>query len=135
VDAVDALTEMTDQPTGGDVPTDEPPIHGTPTGPPDRAPAADRRRRGVLSGLAGVGLCVLWIMGIGVVVAQVVSVSGGRPGPGALAVGGHLAGAVVAVFCYRTVSRRRGLPRLLGLLALLAILVLLLWFYWWSPVR
>jgi hypothetical protein len=122
---------MTDKPTGGDdARTEELPVVPSPSESPARG-----RSGGLVPGVAGVVLCVLWIMGIGMVVAQLVSAQQDRPGPGALAVGAHVAAAVLGVVSYRAVSRNPGLPRLLGLIVLLAMTVALLWFFWWSPAR
>jgi hypothetical protein len=94
------------------------------------APAARPRR----SVVAGVLTAVLVLLGIGMVVAQVVGAAQHHPGPGALAVGAHVAGAVVGIWCYRLASQRSGLARWLGFVALPVITVVLLWFFWWSPV-
>ena len=119
-----------DNTTPLDGPTDELPVAATPASPP-AATAGD----GATPAVAGVVLAALWIMGIGLIVAQVVSAAHHVPGPGAVAVILHMAGAVAGVFCYRATSRHRGLPRLLGLLAILAITAALLWYFWWSPAR
>lgn len=118
---------MTEQ--SGEGPTDELPVAATP------AESPSVRGGGWAPSVAGVVLCVLWIMGVGMIVAQIVSAGEHDPGPGALTVGLHVGGAIAGVFCYRAVSRNRGLPRLLGLLAILAITIALLWFFWWSPAR
>jgi hypothetical protein len=88
-------------------------------------PARSRR-----SGLVGVLAVVPVIMGVGMLVAQIVSSAYGRPGPGALAVGAHLAGAVVGVGCYQVAIRRRGLVRVAALVVLPLVIVGLLWFFW-----
>lgn len=93
------------------------------------APAARPPR----SMVAGVLTAVLVLLGLGMVVAQVVGAAQHHPGPGALAVGAHVAGAVVGIWCYRLVGRS-GLVRWLGFVALPVIIVVLLWFFWWSPV-
>lgn len=125
------MNNATDQPTDSDdAPTAELHITASEAGAPD---AGSRGR--FVPGAAGAVLCVLWIMGIGMVVAQLVSGQQDRPGPGALAVGAHVVAAVIGVVAYRAASRHRGLPRLLGLLVLLAMTVALVWFFWWSPAR
>lgn len=105
-----------------------------PTEPlPASSPAADGGRpRG--SAIAGVLTAVLVIMGIGMVVAQIVSGANGRPGPGALTVGAQVAGAVVGVACYRVgvVGPRRGAVRVAALVCQPVVTVLLLWFCWFS---
>jgi predicted anti-sigma-YlaC factor YlaD len=93
-----------------------------------------RPRRSVVAGTAGVLTAVLVLLGIGMVVAQVVGAAQHHPGPGALAVGAHVAGAVVGIWCYLLASRRSGLVRWLGFVALPVVTVVLLWFFWWSPV-
>jgi hypothetical protein len=107
-----------------------------PTGTSRAEPSTDAKPSvpggGLVAGVSGVLVCVLLIMGVGMIVAQFVSGHNGQPGPGALTVGAHVAGAVVGVFCYR-LSRGRGIGRLLGLLAVVLITVALLWFFWWSP--
>jgi predicted anti-sigma-YlaC factor YlaD len=99
--------------------------------PANAVPA--RPSRSVVAGTAGVLTAVLVLLGVGMVVAQVVGAAQHHPGPGALAVGAHVAGAVVGIWCYR-LARRSGRVRWLGLVALPAITVVLLWFFWWSPV-
>lgn len=101
----------------------EAPTDAVPTRPP----------RSVLAGTAGVLTAVLVLLGLGMVVAQVVGAAQHHPGPGALAVGAHVAGAVVGIWCYRLVGRS-GFVRWLGFVALPVIIVVLLWFFWWSPV-
>jgi hypothetical protein len=123
---MDAADAMTGEPAAEDGPTRELRVGGTP---------AATRPGGFLSGVAGVGLCVLWIMAVGLVVAQIVSAGQDRPGPGAFAVGSHVLAALVGVGCYRAVRGGRGLARLLGLCVLSVVLVVLLWFFWWSPAR
>jgi hypothetical protein len=99
----------------------------------DQPPARQRPPGGgLVAGVSGVVLCVLLIMAVGLVVAQIVSRHGGQPGPGAITVGSHVAGLLVGVVCYRF-GRGRGRRALLGLLGSLVIAVLLLWFFWWSP--
>jgi hypothetical protein len=95
------------------------------------APAA-RPARSVITGTAGVLVAVLVFLGVGMVVAQVVGAAQHHPGPGALAVGAHVAGAVVGIWCYRLV-RRSGLVRWLGFAALPVLIVVLLWVFWWLP--
>lgn len=75
---------------------------------------------------------VLVIMGVGMLVAQIVSSVSGWPGPGALAVGAHLAGTVVGVACYRVVQRRHGAARVAALLVLPLVIGVLLWLFWLS---
>jgi ABC-type Co2+ transport system permease subunit len=87
---------------------------------------------GLVPGVSGVVLCVLLIMAVGLVVAQIASRDGGRPGPGPITIGVHIAGLAAGFVCYRF-SRGRGPRRVLGLLAILVVAGLLLWFYWWSP--
>lgn len=113
-----------------DVPTTELPVGTT-----NAAEAPAVTGGGRTPAVAGVVLSVLWIMGIGMVTAQVISAAQHVPGPGPVAVGVHVAAAVVGVLCYRATSRHRGLPRLIGLLVLLAVVVGLLWYFWWSPAR
>ena len=98
--------------------------------PTDALPA--RQSRSVVAGTAGVLTAVLVLLGIGMVVAQIVGAVQHHPGPGALAVGAHVAGAVVGILCYRLVGRS-GFVRWLGFVALPVITVGLLWVFWWSP--
>jgi hypothetical protein len=98
----------------------------------DELPVARPAGGGLVPGVVGVVLCVLLIMGVGLLIAQFMGGHDDQPGPGALTVGAHLAGVVVGVFCYRS-SRRTGLARLLGLVGILVVAILLLWFFWWSP--
>jgi predicted anti-sigma-YlaC factor YlaD len=104
-------------------------------GPADALPVpVARPNRSVVAGTAGVLTAVLVLLGIGMVVAQVVGAAQHHPGPGALAVGAHVAGAVVGIWCYRLVrSTRSGIVRVLGFVALPVITAALLWFFWWSP--
>jgi hypothetical protein len=113
-----------------DAPTDELPVASSAAESP-----ASGSGGGAVPAVAGIVLCILWIMSIGLIVAQIVSAGRHDPGPGALAVGLHVAGALAGVACYRATSRHRGLPRLLGLLVILAITTALLWYFWWSPAR
>lgn len=87
---------------------------------------------GLVSGIAGVLVCVLLIMTVGLVVAKIVSGPDHQPGPDPLAIGAHVAGLLVGVVGYR-MTRRPGLGRALGLAGVLVATVLLLWFFWWSP--
>jgi predicted anti-sigma-YlaC factor YlaD len=119
-DARETSEEMT-TPTSMEAPTDALP-----------APAA-RPPRSLVAGTAGVLTAVLVLLGIGMAVAQVVGAAQHHPGPGALAVGAHVAGAVVGIWCYRLASRRSGLVRWLGFVALPVLVVVLLWVFWWSP--
>jgi hypothetical protein len=114
----ETAAEMT-TPTAMDAPTDALPAPAT---RPPRSLAA------------GVLVAVLVLLGIGMVVAQVVGAAQHHPGPGALAVGAHMAGAVLGVWCYRLATRRSGLVRWLGFAALPVLIVALLWFFWWLPV-
>lgn len=102
--------------------------------PDDETPPEQPRasRGGLIRGVAGVFVCVLLIMAVGLVVAQLVSAHNHQPGPGGLSIGAHVLGAIAGVVGYRY-TRRTGLARLFGLLAVLLITVLLLWFFWWSP--
>lgn len=87
---------------------------------------------GLVPGIAGTALCVLLIMAIGLIIAQLVGHDGSKPGPGGVIVGAHVAAAVVGVVCYRF-TRRPGLGRLIGFVAILVIVVLVLALFWWSP--
>lgn len=87
---------------------------------------------GLVPGIAGVLVCVLLIMAVGLVVAKIVSGPDHQPGPGPLAIGAHVAGLVVGVVGYR-MTRRPGLGRALGLVGVVVVTLLLLWFFWWSP--
>lgn len=98
---------------------------------PEPIPAAGS---GLVPGVAGVLLCVLLIMAVGVIVAQFVGAGRAQPGPGATVIAAHVAAAVAGLFCYRF-SRRVGPQRLLGLAAIVLVTVLLLWFFWWSPTQ
>lgn len=133
------MSNVTDQQADGDentMPVDAPTVElPITTTTPAESPAKDTLTKGILPRAAGVLLCVLWIMGIGLLVAQIVASRQHRPGPGPLAVGAHLAVAVTALLCYRATSRNQGLPRLLGFLIMVAITVALLWYFWWSPAR
>jgi hypothetical protein len=100
--------------------------------PTDALPAPTTRPSQSL--VAGVLVAVLVLLGIGMVVAQVVGAAQHHPGPGALAVGAHVAGAVVGIWCYRLAGRRSGLVRWLGFAALPVLIVALLWIFWWLPV-
>jgi hypothetical protein len=113
-----------------DTPTDELPIGGGQQDEPAARPKPPGG--GLLAGISGVVFCILLIMAVGLVFAQITSGHNGQPGPGAITVGAHIAGVLAGFFCYR-LSRGRGLRGLLGLLAILVVAGLLLWFYWWSP--
>jgi predicted anti-sigma-YlaC factor YlaD len=102
--------------------------------PTDALPApAARPPRGLVAGTSGVLAAVLALLGVGMVVAQVVGAAQHHPGPGALAVGAHVAGAVAGIWCYRLATRRSGLVRWLGFVALPVLIAALLWFFWWLP--
>lgn len=105
-------------------PTDELPT--TPTPAETRRPARTNAIAGVLTG-------VLVIMGVGMLVAQIVSAVNGQPGPGALAVGAHLAGAVIGVCCYQVAIRRTGRLKVAALVVLPLVIVVLTWVFWLSP--
>jgi hypothetical protein len=119
-----------------DPPTDELPVgvRAEPADDPVTEPVAKLKPPGggFVPGVAGVVLCGLLIMAVGLVIAQITSGHHGQPGPAPITVGAHIAGLVAGFVCYRF-SRGRGLRRLLGLLGILVIAGLLLWFYWWSP--
>jgi hypothetical protein len=102
--------------------------------PSPTEPVATPKRPGggLVSGVAGVVVCVLVIMAVGMVVAQVVSGRDHQPGPGAAAVTWHVVGAVAGIVGYR-LTRRSGPIRLAAMLGVLVVAVLLLWFFWWSP--
>jgi hypothetical protein len=100
--------------------------------PTDEVAAARPAGGGLVPGVAGVLLCVLLIMGVGMLLAQLMGGHDDQPGPGAFAVGAHLAGVVAGFVGYRF-SRRTGLSRLLGLAGVVVVAVLLLWFFWWAP--
>jgi hypothetical protein len=103
---------------------------------PTADPPPDPRRptRSVRAGIAGILAAVLVILAIGMIVAQIVSARSHQPGPGALAVGAHVAGAIAGICCYRLTTRHRPvLATVLSFLALPLITGLLLWFFWWSP--
>lgn len=104
-----------------------------PIAEPIAEPAAARRPGGgLVSGVAGVLVCVLLIMAVGMIVAQVLSGHDHQPGPGTLTIVWHVLAAAGGVVCYR-LTRRAGAVRLVALGAIVAITVLLLWFFWWSP--
>lgn len=94
-------------------------------------PDAPRAARG--SAIAGVLTAMLVIMGVGLLVAQIVSAANGQPGPGAVAVGSHLAGAAVGIGCYRVTVRRRGWSRVAALSVLSVVTVVLLALFWLAP--
>ena len=119
-DSQETADEMT-TPTSMETPTDALP-----------APAA-RPPRSLVAGTAGVLTAVLVLLGIGMVVAQVVGAAQHHPGPGALAVGAHVAGALMGIWCYRLATRRSGPLRWLGFVALPVLILVLLWVFWWSP--
>lgn len=100
--------------------------------PSAEPPGSPRSGGGPIAAVSGVVMIALLIMGIGMVIAQLTSAQHHQPGPGALAVGAHAAGAVVGVVCYGY-SRRKGSGRLIALLVTVATALLLLWFFWWSP--
>jgi len=94
-------------------------------------PDASRAVRG--SAVAGVLTAILVIMGVGLLVAQIVSGANGQPGPGAVTVGAHLAGAAVGIGCYRLTVRRRGWSRVAALSVLSLVTVVLLALFWFLP--
>jgi hypothetical protein len=106
-------------------------------GPTERIaePAAARRPplvTSALTAIAGVLVCVLVILAVGMVGAQIVAGQHGQPGPGAGTLGVHLAAAVVGIAGYRLASRRPGALPPVVCAALLVIAGLVLWFYWWA---
>jgi hypothetical protein len=102
----------------------------------DETPAVPTKSAAGRSGwsaVAGVLAAMLVIMGVGMLVAQVVSGANGQPGPGALSVGAHLAGAVVGVGCYQVSLRRRGRSKAAALVVSALVTVALLVLFWLSP--
>lgn len=113
--------DMTDDLEG---PTERIAHRPTQSRPPLRNPA--------LTAIAGVLVCVLVILACSIVGAQIVASWHGQPGPGALALGAHLAAAAVGIAGYRLVSRRAGAVQPVACGVMLMIVALLLWFFWWS---
>ena len=88
------------------------------------------RKPGLRTFCAGVITAALLLLGLGLLTALFVSYGFGVPGPRPLALGAHLAGAVLAVPLYRWTLR--GSHRGLAFLGLVVLLGLLLWFFWWA---
>lgn len=94
--------------------------------------AGRSQRRSVRSMLCGVVLVVLVLLAVGMLLAQFVSQAHGTPGPGAVAVGSHIAAALVAMPLYLLGERRKGLVRWLATMGMLVVLGVVLWFFWWA---
>ena len=98
---------------------------------PAERPARSRRARfwPEVSGALALGLCVLAAVVLGL---QVVALVRGVPGPGLLAVGGHVLAAGVAVLAQRFADRLGGRAGVAAVLGVLAIAGFTLWFFWWA---
>jgi hypothetical protein len=83
-----------------------------------------------LRGLSGVVTAGLVVLAGAVVGASILA--GDRPGPGAGAITGHIAVAVLAVILQVVAERRRGAGAILAALATLPLAAATLWFWWWS---
>jgi hypothetical protein len=97
---------------------------------PDPAPRV--HRGGVwreLSGALAVGMSVLAVI---VVVFQVLAWMRDVPGPGVLAVFGHLGAAALAVVVQRFADRRDGWTAALSVLGVVAVTGVALWLFWWA---
>jgi hypothetical protein len=82
-----------------------------------------------LSGALAVGMSVLAVI---VVVFQVLAWVGDMPGPGGLAVFGHLAAAVLAVVAQRFADRLAGWAAALSVLGVVVVSGAALWLFWWA---
>jgi hypothetical protein len=82
-----------------------------------------------LSGMLASGTVVL---AAGLFAVWGVAAAIGDPGPGAVALAGHTAGAAAAVALNRVGRRRTGLPGAAALLGVPIVLLLLGWLFWWG---
>jgi hypothetical protein len=94
-----------------------------------------RRQSGsvrVLRGLSGVLAGGLVALAIVVCVAQWLSSTSGRPGPGMATVVGHVGAALVAVVLQLVADQSRGRRAALASWSVLLLAVGVLWFGWWG---
>lgn len=82
-----------------------------------------------LSGAVAAGLVLLTLV---VVVVGIIGGQRGFPGPGAVSIGVHIAGSVLALLCQRVADRRRNFAAPLASLLVLAIAAGVLWTQWWN---
>ncbi|NIJ13944.1 hypothetical protein FHU38_004288 [Saccharomonospora amisosensis] len=103
------------------------------TGPPERNACENARRPSrwwrVLTGSLAAGLALL---ALAVLAAEVFGWASGAAGPGALAVTGQVAGAVLALVAQGVADRARGRTAALAGLAVVALAAAVLWLFWWS---
>lgn len=96
---------------------------------------AVRRRSGIVrapraaSGVLAGGLVAFTIV---VCVAQGLASLSGRPGPGVIAVTGHVLAALAAVTLQLAAQRYQGSRGALAAWAVLALTAGVLWFGWWA---
>jgi hypothetical protein len=94
-----------------------------------------QRARGVGAmwrGLTGALAAGLVLLALGVLGVQIYAYTQHLPGPGGVAVTGHLVAAVLAVVCQRIADRSSGWRSALGVLAVLVITSATLWLFWWA---
>lgn len=94
-----------------------------------------QRARGVGAmwrGLTGALAAGLVLLALGVLGVQIYAYTQHLPGPGGVAVTGHLVAAVLAVVCQRNADRSSGWRSALGVLAVLVITSATLWLFWWA---
>lgn len=95
------------------------------------APGEGARRADRLTGVAGVLAVMLVLLGAGMLVAKVASLSIGMPGPYAGELTAQILGAGLAVPGYLLVARGHGPVRVAAAAGLVVLLLALMWFFWW----
>lgn len=102
---------------------------GNETRPVTARPARAQPSR--LAGACQVLTIAVLLLALLVIGSAVFSRGHGMPGPPALMIGCHVAGAIVVLLLQRAVSRTRPPAPGLAVLGIGAVLVALLWFFWW----
>jgi hypothetical protein len=82
-----------------------------------------------MSGALAAGMVLLAVLVLG---AQVYALVRGTPGPGPIAVVGHLGAGAFCLACQRMLDRRTGRATILPGALMVVVAVATLWFFWWS---
>lgn len=83
-------------------------------------------------GLSGVLSGGLVALAIAVCMAQWLAGTSGRPGPGMVAVAGHVTAALAAVVLQLAADRSQGRAAALAAWSILLLTATVLWFAWWA---
>jgi len=82
-----------------------------------------------ISGALAAGMVLLAVLVLG---AQVYALFRGTPGPGVLAVIGHIGAGALCFACQRMLDRRTGRATILPGVLMVVVAAATLWFFWWS---